>query len=111
MLKATLRNLAAHKFRLALTVLSVVLGVALVAGTLVFTDTLRKTFDDLFAQTSADVQVSPKQVFTAANAPMSVDTVPAQVLDTVRSVQGVEKAEGGIFVDGVQVVGPNGKLI
>ena len=48
MRKVSLRNLAAHKVRLALTVLSVVLGTAFVAGSFVFTDTLQKTFDSIF---------------------------------------------------------------
>lgn len=47
MRKVSLRNLAAHKVRLALTVLSVVLGTAFVAGSFVFTDTLQKTFDSI----------------------------------------------------------------
>ncbi|MCH0540874.1 FtsX-like permease family protein [Streptomyces sp. MUM 203J] len=39
MLRTTLRNLLAHKARLAMTVLAVCLGVAFVSGTLVFADT------------------------------------------------------------------------
>ena len=35
MIRAALRNLAAHKLRLALTVLAIVLGVSFVAGTFV----------------------------------------------------------------------------
>ncbi|MCZ4556950.1 FtsX-like permease family protein [Rhodococcus maanshanensis] len=57
MRKVSLRNLAAHKVRLALTVLSVVLGTAFVAGSFVFTDTLQKTFDGLFADAAKGVDV------------------------------------------------------
>ncbi len=62
MRKVSLRNLAAHKVRLALTVLSVVLGTAFVTGSFVFTDTLQRTFSSLFADTAqgADVRVSPE---------------------------------------------------
>ena len=62
MRKVSLRNLAAHKVRLALTVLSVVLGTAFVAGSFVFTDTLQRTFSSLFADTApgADVRVAPE---------------------------------------------------
>ena len=52
MWKTTWKNLVAHKLRLSLTALSVVLGVAFMAGTFVLTDTLKHTFDSLFAQTS-----------------------------------------------------------
>jgi putative ABC transport system permease protein len=41
--KATIKGLLAHKLRLALTALSVVLGVAFVAGTFVLTDTISST--------------------------------------------------------------------
>ena len=59
--KASLRNLLAHKGRLALSLLAVVLSAGFVAGTLIFTDTLQSSFDDLFAGTSSDVVVSPAE--------------------------------------------------
>ena len=62
MLRITLRNLRAHKLRLLLSGLAVVLGVAFVAGTYVFTDTLSKTFDDLFTSTVSDVELTPAVV-------------------------------------------------
>ena len=40
MLRVTLKGLLAHKLRMALSAFAIVLGVAFVAGTLVFTDTL-----------------------------------------------------------------------
>ncbi|MEO7077619.1 MAG: ABC transporter permease, partial [Rhodococcus sp. (in: high G+C Gram-positive bacteria)] len=63
MRKVSLRNLAAHKVRLALTVLSVVLGTAFVAGSFVFTDTLQRTFSSIFSDTAAgaDVRVSAEE--------------------------------------------------
>lgn len=65
MRKVALRNLAAHKVRLALTVLSVVLGTAFIAGSFVFTDTLQKTFDSIFDDQArgVDVRVSPAEQF------------------------------------------------
>src|SRR5947208_14731479 len=60
MRKVSLRNLAAHKVRLLLTILSVVLGTAFVTGSFIFTDTLGHTFHGLFANVAkgADVQVT-----------------------------------------------------
>ncbi|NUS42367.1 MAG: ABC transporter permease [Mycobacteriaceae bacterium] len=55
--RVALRNLAAHRVRLALTVLSVVLGTAFVAGSFVFTDTLKGTFDAIFANEAQGVDV------------------------------------------------------
>ena len=54
MLRTTFKSLAAHKFRLFATGLAVMLGVAFMAGTLVLTDTIQKTFDDLFADVYDD---------------------------------------------------------
>ncbi|MFE3101775.1 ABC transporter permease [Nocardia tengchongensis] len=62
MRKVALRNLAAHKVRLVLTVLSVVLGTAFISGSFIFTDTLQSTFDGIFAGQAkgVDVRVQPK---------------------------------------------------
>ena len=48
MWRATIKGLLAHKLRLGLTALAIVLGVTFVSGTLVLTDTLRQTFTSLF---------------------------------------------------------------
>jgi putative ABC transport system permease protein len=101
MWKTTLRSLAAHKLRLALTAFAVVLGVAFMAGTFVLTDTLKHTFDALFAQTSAgkDAIVRAKTAFNsteqqgvAGSRPRTPDTLVA----TVQAVPGVRAAEGAI---------------
>ena len=63
MVRTTLRNLLAHKLRLALSALAIVLGVAFVAGTMIFTDTLNKTFTDIIDSGTADVDVAPKSAF------------------------------------------------
>ena len=48
MTTATLQGLLGRKLRTALTALSIVLGVAMVSGTFILTDTMKKAFDDLF---------------------------------------------------------------
>ena len=45
MFAATVRGMITHKLRLALTTLSIALGVAFVAGTLILTDTMTLAFD------------------------------------------------------------------
>ncbi|WP_020106273.1 ABC transporter permease [Nocardia sp. 348MFTsu5.1] len=62
MRKVSLRNLAAHKLRLVLTVLSVVLGTAFVAGSMIFTATISSAFDGIFDKVAlgVDTQVSPE---------------------------------------------------
>ena len=61
MQRIALRGLWARKLRTALTGFAVVLGVAFVAGTFIFTDTIDASFKDLFERTSkgVDVYVTP----------------------------------------------------
>ncbi|MCQ4119763.1 ABC transporter permease [Rhodococcus tibetensis] len=85
MRKVSLRNLAAHKVRLALTVLSVVLGTAFVAGSFVFTDTLQKTFDSIFENTAQGVDVR------VSSAEANSRGIPLGDVDTLVAVDGVRK--------------------
>ena len=99
MVRAVLKGILAHKLRLALTAMAVVLGVSFVAGTFVLTDTINKTFDTLFGEISADTDVSVRAVsgFGEDASPESVrETVPASVLDLVRRVPGVQAADGTV---------------
>ena len=63
MFRASWRSLVQHKLRLVMSMLAIVLSVGFVVGTFIFTDTLNKTFTDLFGQTTTDVVVSPKSDF------------------------------------------------
>ncbi|WP_432128140.1 ABC transporter permease [Streptomyces sp. bgisy082] len=58
MFRTALRNVLAHKARLLMTVLAVMLGVAFVSGTLVFTDTLSQAFRNQSAKSYDDVAVA-----------------------------------------------------
>ena len=64
MIAVTLKGLAGRKLRAALTTLAIVLGVAMVSGTYVFTDTAEKAIDTLFtgAYTGSDAVISGKKV-------------------------------------------------
>ena len=68
MLRATLKSMAQRKLRLVLSGLAVVLGVAFVTGSLVLTDTLSRSFDRLFADAYAfvDVRVTGQPAFTVS---------------------------------------------
>ncbi len=116
MFKATLRSLAAHKLRLFLTALAVVLGVGFVTGSLVLTDTLNATFIRLFKQVDGgvDVRVRSRSTFTeqsngSGNA-SKYQPVPDSLLEEVRRVPGVEGASGEIS-GFAQMVDRSGKAI
>ncbi|MDT0437929.1 MULTISPECIES: ABC transporter permease [Streptomyces] len=106
-LKTSLRNFLAHKGRMALSAIAVLLSVAFVSGTLVFTDTMNTTFDQLFAATSSDVTVSAGDASDTGETTSDTGRPPvlaASVLGKVRAVQGVRSAEGTVFSTSVTVV-------
>lgn len=76
MRKVSLRNIGAHKLRLFLTVLSVVLGTAFVAGALVFTGTVKNSFNGIFDKTAigVDTQISSADSSDQAGVPNAVVT-------------------------------------
>ncbi|WP_250003944.1 ABC transporter permease [Actinoplanes sp. M2I2] len=115
MLRATLKSLLARKLRLVLSGLAVVLGVMFVAGAFVTTDTLGRTFDNLFAEGYATTDVAVKAKPKIAVAEMDgeqVDTpLPASVVATVGQVPGVREAIGVVATDGARVIGSDGKVV
>jgi putative ABC transport system permease protein len=109
--RVVLRGLVARRLRLALTAFAVALGVTLVSGTYVFTDTINASFDTIFtkAYEKTDVVVSPGD--TVTNQDGDKPPLPGSVLDKVRSTPDVANAEGGIFDFGATVLTTKGKEI
>ncbi|MBA2955896.1 FtsX-like permease family protein [Nocardioides sp. MAH-18] len=99
MLTATFRSMVAHKVRLLLTTASIALGVALLAGTLILTNTMGIAFDMLFGKISSgtDAVVRTEAPYTSTEG-VGTDRGPiaASVLDKVRHVDGVRAAEGSV---------------
>ncbi|MFI1535011.1 ABC transporter permease [Streptomyces anandii] len=104
MLRATLRSFLAHKGRLLLSALAVVLSVAFVAGSLIFSDTVTRTFDRLFASTAADVTVAPRQDLKSPIRTGAVQTVPASLAARLAKVDGVAASRVTVLVENVTVV-------
>ncbi|MFE9602333.1 ABC transporter permease [Streptomyces hokutonensis] len=111
MLKATLRSFLAHKGRLLLSALAVVLSVAFVAGSLIFSDTVTRTFDRLFASTSADVTVEPKQDLKSSVPTGATETVPAALAGQVAKVAGVAATHADVSVQNIVVVDSKDKSV
>jgi putative ABC transport system permease protein len=113
MAKVTLRSLAAHKLRLGLTAIAVILGVAFVAGTLIFTDTMSRQFDDIFAKVGKGVAVDvrAKQVVDDGDDPSAAQpAVPASMLAPLGRVEGVRPPVGHVFGHAA-VIGRDGKVV
>ncbi|MBI4261429.1 MAG: ABC transporter permease, partial [Actinobacteria bacterium] len=101
MWRATLKGLLAHRFRLILTAVSVVLGVAFVAGTYVLTDTIGNAFNQLVTESTEGVDV-----IVRADAPFEEqfggpggggERIPEGLLGAIRGVDGVASADGSVF--------------
>jgi putative ABC transport system permease protein len=113
MWKVTVSGLLAHKLRLALTAMAIVLGVTFISGTLVLTDTLHSTFTTLFGHIyqNIDFEIRGKAAFTGTSGNGTQrKAIPASLLVPVQAVPGVGAAEG--TVGGyAQFVAPDGKAV
>jgi putative ABC transport system permease protein len=112
----TLKGLAGRKIRSLLTALAIVIGVSMVSGTYVLTDTFQKAFDSIFEESYAgtDAVVSGKQLVDFSSSGNA--TIPAGLLAEVRALPEVAAAAGGIFALGsnsnpAQLVDDEGRKI
>ncbi|WP_033218386.1 ABC transporter permease [Kitasatospora phosalacinea] len=106
LLKTSLRSFFAHKWRLVLSLLAVVLSVAFVSGTLVFYNTATSTFDKLFASTASDLSVSKAEDEIADGAPGRVPTIPVGTVAKVAAEPGVKAALGQVMTSDATLVDP-----
>ena len=93
-----LRMTLARKGRLVLTSLAIILGTGFLSGTLIFSDTLNKTFDRLFADVFRDVDayVRSSQFVEVGFGGEQRAQTPISALDAVLAVDGVQDATGDI---------------
>ncbi|MFJ7149674.1 ABC transporter permease [Streptomyces sp. NPDC100445] len=112
MFRTALRNVLAHKARLLMTVLAVMLGVAFVAGTLVFTDTI----SDAYQKSSAkgfdlvDVAVRPGYQESEGNKVGRTSELTPALLDKAAHVPGAASATG-VVTGFTALAGKDGKLV
>ncbi len=97
MWKVTLKGLLAHKLRLALTALAIVLGVTFISGSLVLTDTLHDTFTSLVGNAYQHIDFEVRGQAALSNGDNAVrNPIPESLLAKVRHVPGVAYADGSI---------------
>jgi putative ABC transport system permease protein len=109
MIRTAMKSLFAHKVRFFLTAVAIVLGVGLVVGTFIFTDTINAQFDTLLDEIYAGTDVSVRAEggdFSAATEPF-----PASVYADVIVVDGVKAADPGVGSISIQVLDKNGDPI
>jgi putative ABC transport system permease protein len=111
--KVALKGLAGRKLRAALTAIAIVLGVAMISGTYVLTDTIRSAFGTVFTQVyqNTDAIITGKSAIgTDSNSATLPPSFPQSLLPRVRALPGVAQADGGVS-DYAYLVGRNGKVI
>jgi putative ABC transport system permease protein len=98
MWKTTIRGLAAHKVRLALTALAIVLGVGFISGTYVLTDTMNSAFTNLFSDVTegVDLYVRRDSAFQGIEGNEDRKPIPDRLVADIAAVPGVEEAEGTV---------------
>jgi putative ABC transport system permease protein len=116
MRRVALRGLAARKLRAVLTAIAIVLGVAMVSGTLILTDTIDRAFTRIFTTSykNTDAVVTGRPI--VADAASGAPTVPAALLPRIRALPGVRAAAGSMIdVSGMgstaKIIGHDGKPI
>jgi putative ABC transport system permease protein len=112
-IRVALRGLLGRKLRALLTAVAIVLGVAMISGTYVLTDTIKAAFGTVFTQVykNTDAVVTAK---SAIGKNRNNNGLPPSfseaLLPKVRALPGVSEANGGVS-DFAYLVGRDGKVI
>jgi putative ABC transport system permease protein len=112
MIRVALRGMARRKLRTALTAIAIVLGVALITGTYVLTDSIKGAFGGIFTSVyrGTDATVTGKSAFDLSNS--GTTTAPPfdqSLLPVIRGLPDVADAVGGVGGNAHLVV--NGKVV
>ena len=114
MIRVALRGLSGRKFRTVLTAIAIVLGVAMMSGAYVLTDTIDKAFNAIFVESYAgtDAVISGKDAGISFEGEQSQPApIPEDVLQQVRDVDGVETAAGSVTDFQTKLLKPDGESI
>ena len=114
MTRFALKGLFSRKLRTVLTSLAIVLGVAMISGTYVLTDSIDGAFDQIFSdiRQGSDVVISGKSAFDLSDGSgVTEPTLEESLLDEVRELPGVAQAEGSVDSDSTSLIGDDGKAI
>jgi putative ABC transport system permease protein len=114
MTRVAIRGLLGRKLRASLTAVAIVLGVAMVSGTYILTDTIKAAFTTVFTEAykNSDAVITGKSAIsnnTSGNGE-TVPSLPQSLLTRVRALPEVGAADGSVS-DQAQLVGHNGKVI
>jgi len=95
-IRVALKGVLGRKLRAALTAFAIVLGVAMISGSLILTDTVGKSFDGVYSQSYKDSDAVVSSKAAIADSSGKPPAFTADVLRKVRGVAGVVKAQGSV---------------
>jgi putative ABC transport system permease protein len=103
----SLRNLGSNKIRFLLTTFSVLAGVAFVVASFVLSDGLRSTFNTIVEDANANVDASVRAEVEFDEVQFGVSSFDEDVVDLVRTVEGVDEAEP--WLNSAKIIPVNGQ--
>ncbi len=112
--RIALKGLLSRKLRTALTAVAIVLGVAMISGTYVLTDSIDQAFDRVFGEIreSSSAVITGKSAFDITDGSgVTEPTFDEGLVDEVRQLPGVAAAEGSVDSDATQLIGDDGKAV
>ena len=112
MTRFALKGMLGRKLRTVLTALAIVLGVAMVSGTFVLTDSIDDAFNTIFTDVyrGTDATVTGKTAFDLGDNGSVAPPFSESLLADVEAVPDVAQAVGGVGGD-AQLIGSDGKAI
>ena len=114
MIRFAVRGLLSRKLRTALTALAIVLGVAMISGTYVLTDSIDQAFDKIFTEirSGSDAVITGKSPFAIGEG-SGVDAPPLDqsLLQEVQGLPGIAEAEGSVDSETTQLIDEDGDAI
>jgi putative ABC transport system permease protein len=114
MIRFTFGGLLSRKLRTLLTALAIVLGVAMISGTYVLTDSIDDAFDTIFTDVreGSSVVISGKAAFDLSEGSgVSAPTLDESLLEEVRELPGVAEAEGAVDSESTSLIDEDGDAI
>ena len=109
-----IQGLLSRKLRTALTAIAIVLGVAMISGTYVLTDSIDQAFNRIFTDIRAgsNAVISGKSAVDLSDQEgLSPPTLDESLLPKVQALPGVAQAEGSVSSDATQLIGDDGKAV
>ena len=115
MIGVALKGLAGRKIRALLTAFAVVIGVSMVSGTFILTDTMQKSFNGLFDASfeKTDAVIRGKEIVKDSFSGSGV-TIPETLLTEIRALPEVEAASGEVSpqeANTADIIGDDGKAV